>query len=48
MTFYEQELKKLFGGSNVIRDAKYSGKTLLGRIDDELRVKLQFLSLIHI
>ena len=38
MTFYEQELKKLFGGSNVIRDAKYSGKTLLGRIDDELRV----------
>lgn len=42
MTFYEQELKKLFGGSNVIRDAKYSGKTLLGRIDDELRVKLQF------
>ena len=28
MTFYEQELKKLFGGSNVIRDAKYSGKTL--------------------
>ena len=42
MTFYEQELKKLFGDSDVIRDAKYSGKTLLGRIDDELRVKLQF------
>ena len=42
MTFYEQELKKLFGNSDVIRDAKYSGKTLLGRIDDELRVKLQF------
>ena len=35
MTFYEQELKKLFGGSNVIRDAKYSGKTLLGRIDKD-------------
>ena len=28
MTFYEQELKKLFGDSDVIRDAKYSGKTL--------------------
>ena len=42
MTFYEQELKKLFGDSDVIRDAKYSVKTLLGRIDDELRVKLQF------
>ena len=35
MTFYEQELKKLFGDSDVIRDAKYSGKTLLGRIDAE-------------
>ena len=42
MTFYEQELKKLFGGSDLIRDTKYSGKTLLGKIDDELRIKLQF------
>lgn len=30
------------GGSDVIHDAKYCGKTLLGKIDDELRVKLQF------
>ena len=42
MTFYEQELKKLFGESDIIHDAKYCGKTLLGKIDDELRVKLQF------
>ena len=44
MTFYEQELKKLFGDCDVICDAKYSGKTLLGKIDDELRVKLQFVT----
>ncbi len=44
MTFYEQELKKLFGDSDVIHDAKYSGKTLLGKIDDELRAKLRFVS----
>ena len=42
MTFYEQELRKLFGASNVITNAKYNDKTLLGKIDDELRVKLQF------
>lgn len=44
MTFYEQELKRLFGGSNMIHDAKYCSKTLLGKIDDELRVKLQFVT----
>lgn len=44
MTFYEQELKRLFGDSDVIHDAKYCGKTLLGKIDDELRVKLQFVT----
>ena len=44
MTFYEQELKRLFGDSDVIHDAKYNGKTLLGKIDDELRVKLQFVT----
>ncbi len=44
MNFYEQELRKLFGGSDVIHDAKYCGKTLLGKIDDELRVKLQFVT----
>ena len=40
--FYEQELRKLFGDSDIIHDAKICGKTLLGKIDDELRVKLQF------
>ena len=42
MDFFEQEMKKLFGDSKVIRDAKYFDKTLIGNIDGELRVKLQF------
>ncbi len=42
MTFYEQELRRLFGASEIIINAKYNDKTLLGKIDDELRVKLQF------
>ena len=44
MGFYEQELKKLFGGSDVIHDAEYCGKTFLDRIDDELRVELRFVT----
>ena len=44
MSFYEQEFKKLFDGSVVIHHAKYCGRTLLGKIDNELRVKLQFVT----
>lgn len=44
MSFYEQEFRKMFGDSNTIRNAKYCGKTLLGKLDDELRVKLQFVT----
>ena len=44
MNFFEQEMRKLFGESPVIQEAKYSGKTLIGKVDDELRVKLQFIT----
>ena len=44
MNFFEQELRRLFGESPVIQEAKYSGKTLIGKVDDELRVKLQFIT----
>lgn len=44
MNFFEQEMRRLFGDSPVIQDAKYSGKTLIGKVDDELRVKLQFIT----
>lgn len=44
MNFFEQEMRKLFGESPVIQQAKYSGKTLIGKVDDELRVKLQFIT----
>lgn len=45
--FFEQELKRLFGKSSLIRDAEYCGKTMIGRIDDELRVKLEFVTTGH-
>ena len=44
MNFFEHEMRKLFGNSPVIQEAKYCGKTLIGKVDDELRVKLQFIT----
>lgn len=34
----------MFSGNDIIHDAKYCGKTMLGKIDDDLRVKLEFIS----
>lgn len=44
MNFYEQEMRKMFGDNGIIHDAKFTGKTMLGKLDDELRVKLQFVT----
>lgn len=44
MKFFEQEMRKFFSDSDVISDQKYVGKTMLGRLDDDLRVKLQFVT----
>lgn len=44
MNFFEQEMRRMFGDTDIIRDAKFVGKTMLGRLDDDLRVKLQFIS----
>lgn len=44
MNFYEKEMRRMFGGSDIISDAKFCGKTMLGRLDDELLVKLQIVS----
>ncbi len=44
MNFFEGELRLMFGNNNIIHNPKIVGKTLLGRLDDDLRVKLQFVS----
>jgi type IV secretion system protein VirD4 len=44
MNFFEGELHRMFGGNDIIHDPKIVGRTLLGKIDDDLRVKLQFVS----
>ncbi len=44
MNFFEQEMRQMFGDTDIIQDAIFVGKTMLGRLDDDLRVKLQFIS----
>lgn len=44
MNFFESELQLMFGNNSVIDDPKIVGRTLLGKLDDDLRVKLQFVS----
>ena len=44
MNFFEGELHRMFGGNDIIHDPKIVGRTLLGKLDDDLRVKLQFVS----
>lgn len=44
MNFYEKEMRTMFGDNDIITDANFCGKTMLGRLDDELRVKLQLIS----
>ena len=44
MNFFEGELRLMFGNNCIIDEPKIVGRTLLGKIDDDLRVKLQFVS----
>ena len=44
MTLFEKELKGMFGSSDLIKEKVYSGKTMIGRIDDDLRVKASFVT----
>ena len=44
MNFFENELRRMFGDAENISDAVFVGRTMLGKLDDELRVKAQFIS----
>ena len=43
MNFFEQQMRQMFGSTDMIKDAKFVGKTMLGKLDDDLRVKLEFI-----
>lgn len=44
MNFFEREMRKFFADSDVISNQTYVGKTMLGRLDEDLRVKLEFVT----
>lgn len=42
MTFFEQELRKLFDHDAAFADVKFVGNTCYGRLNDNIRVKINF------
>lgn len=42
MDFFEKEMREMFEGSELLKDAIYCGKMMIARLDDKLRVKLVF------
>lgn len=42
MTFFEQELQKLFGHDAVFADTRFVGNACYGRLTDNIRVKINF------
>lgn len=44
MTFYEQELRKLFADGMVIGSPKFTGRACLGTLGKDLRVRVQFVT----
>ena len=44
MTLFEKELRNMFDSAELIKDKTYSGKTMIGRLDEDLRVKATFVT----
>ena len=45
MNFFEQELRKLFEGSEIISDARFTGRVCIARLTDSTNVKLKFVTM---
>jgi len=45
MNFFEQELRKLVGQSNALSDPRYIGRACYGRVSDNIRAKLEFITM---
>lgn len=44
MDFFEKEMRQMLGDNGIFQDAKFVGKTMLAKLDDNLRIKLQFIA----
>lgn len=44
MTFFEQELKKMFAGSELLHDIRFVGNVCYGSLTEDIRVKAGFIT----
>ncbi len=44
MNFYEGEMRKMFGENDLLSDLTFIGKTMIGKLDENRVVKLEFVS----
>lgn len=44
MTIFEQELRKLFDHDAVFADARFTGNTCYGRLNEDVRIKARFVT----
>lgn len=44
MNFFEKEMREMFGKSKLLHDAKFCGKMMIAKLDEDLRLKLQFVT----
>ena len=44
MNFFEKEMRQMFDDNDIFHDAKFVGKTMLAKLDEDLRIKLQFIA----
>ena len=47
MTFFEQELRKLFADGAVIKNPRFAGRACFGTLGKDLRVRVQFVTSGH-
>lgn len=45
MNFFEQELRKLADQSDTLEDSRFIGRACYGKVSDNIRVKLQFVTM---
>lgn len=44
MNFYETQMRNMFADNDILSDMKFTGKTMLARLDDEKLLKCQFVT----
>lgn len=45
MNYFEQELRRLFGNDTAIADKKFVGRAFFGKLTDNLRVRVEFVTM---